>query len=136
MPAPLSRGVGGGLFHGEPLGLATVHYGHEPTPPRARPRRQPTQSRTRTITRRKRPYMERRRRPSLITDIVLRIEASAPSLAEVTTSRYFTSSSAICTAFSAAPLSSWSPETQKQSPLSNAQSCRILPTWQLYFSAV
>src|SRR2546425_12435901 len=47
-----------------PLGLATVHWDHEPSPPRARPRprRQPTQSRTRTsrTTRRKRRFMERR----------------------------------------------------------------------------
>src|SRR5437899_6639130 len=47
-----------------PVGLATVHWDHEPSPPcaRPRPRRQPTQSRTRTsrTTRRKRRFMERR----------------------------------------------------------------------------
>src|SRR5439155_18423792 len=69
-------------------------------------------------------------RASLIKCVSLR-----PS-AQVDNQPYFTSSSAICTAFSAAPLRSWSPETQKQSPLSSAQSCRIRPTWQLYFSAV
>lgn len=46
-------------------------------------------------------------------------------------SDYFSSSSAICTALRAAPLSNWSPTTQKHSPLSNAQSWRIRPTWQL-----
>ena len=46
------------------------------------------------------------------------------------------STSAICTALSAAPLRSWSPQTQKQSPLSKAQSFRRRPTSQWYFSAV
>src|SRR6185369_11625769 len=49
---------------------------------------------------------------------------------------YFSNSSAICTAFNAAPLSNWSPLTQKHNPLSNAQSMRIRPTSQLYFSEV
>lgn len=49
---------------------------------------------------------------------------------------YFSNSSAIWTALRAAPLSSWSPETQKQRPLSKAQSRRRRPTAQLSFSAV
>ncbi len=44
----------------------------------------------------------------------------------------FRSSSAICTALSAAPLRSWSPATQKQRPFSSAQSWRSRPTAQLY----
>ena len=51
------------MFMESPLCLATVHWDHEPSPPRParpRPRRQPTQSRTRTsrTTRRKRTFME------------------------------------------------------------------------------
>ena len=48
--------------------------------------------------------------------------------------RHFNSSSAICTALRAAPFKSWSPETQKQRPLSKAQSLRRRPTAQLYLS--
>ena len=50
------------------------------------------------------------------------------------TADYLSNSSAICTALRAAPLSSWSPATQKHRPLSNAQSLRSRPTWQLYLS--
>jgi hypothetical protein len=50
-------------------------------------------------------------------------------------SRRDQSSSAICTAFKAAPLSNWSPDTQKESPFSKAQSMRTRPTWQLSFPA-
>ena len=72
----------------------------------------------------------RRLKPALISDFLLRTGAN-PGAAS-----YLTSTSAICTALSAAPLRSWSPETQKQRPLSNAQSRRSRPTSQLYFSAV
>ena len=54
--------------------------------------------------------------------------------ARQTLSHYFINSSAIWTALRAAPLRSWSPLTQKQRPLSSAQSLRRRPTAQLYLS--
>ena len=56
--------------------------------------------------------------------------ASAPTTNETRfaedSGRY--NNSAIWTAFNAAPLSSWSPDTQNDSPFSNAQSRRTRPT--------
>src|ERR1035438_3760038 len=55
-------------------------------------------------------------------------------LGVLTVEPYFSNSSAISTALSAAPRSNWSPLTQKHRPLSSAQSLRMRPTSQLSFS--
>lgn len=77
-------------------------------------------------------FMDGNKRTGIAAALVF-LEGNGLSMPQATDELYASKTSAICTAFSAAPFNNWSPATQKLRPLSKAQSSRRRPAAQLSF---